>query len=182
MREGCAVEIEAQRVRWAVGRRVQPQKACARVDKALDQPGACHTIHPQVAARGPEPPLVLHAVAPGNAADRRLRLARRLHGFDGVGKVPPLGFGADRGFTGEEVDLADGLVGPRELALQALKFSCAQAGECLARLRQCLQPGCVVGCPVEQRLEGGLLGHVPGLHLQQPGLATFLQSLVGQCL
>ena len=68
------------------------------------------------------------------------------------------------------------------LALCTLEFGCAQGGKRLACLRQFLQPGGVIGRPVEQRLKGGLLSQVKGLYLQQPGLATFLQRFIGQHL
>ena len=67
-------------------------------------------------------------------------------------------------------------------ALQALKLGGRQGGEKLAGLRQLFQPGGVVSGSIKQCLVGHLLGHVLGMHAQQPGLPTFMQGLVGQCL
>ena len=75
VRESRAVEIETQRIGRAVCCGVQPQEARVRVDKTLDQPGTRHAVHPEMAACGPDSPLVLHAITPSNAAGHRLRLA-----------------------------------------------------------------------------------------------------------
>jgi hypothetical protein len=46
VRKGGAVEIEAECIRRAGFRRIQPEEACLRVDEAADQPGARDTIDP----------------------------------------------------------------------------------------------------------------------------------------
>ncbi|MNL63709.1 hypothetical protein D3C87_1878690 [compost metagenome] len=122
MREGRAIEVEAQRIVRASGGAFQPQEPGVGSDEALDQPGACHAVHPQVAAGGPNPPLILGRIPTSDCSRERLWLARGLDGLDGAAEVIPLCFGAGGRLIGEEVDRADRFVGTPVTTQLAVEF------------------------------------------------------------
>lgn len=57
-------------------RGVQPHEARTGVNEALNEPSAGHAIHPKMAARCPQAPLILHAVTAGNTAGLRVEVHR----------------------------------------------------------------------------------------------------------
>jgi hypothetical protein len=59
--KGGAVEIEAECIRRAGFRRIQPEEACLRVDEAADQPGARDAVDPEPLPGCPRTGLVLVA-------------------------------------------------------------------------------------------------------------------------
>src|SRR6185437_3531272 len=81
MREGRAVEVEAERPLRAVGRLGQPAKARLRVDEAAEQPGARDAVHPGAAPRGPVRPWYC-------AASSRSTRARAACGSSGDSSCP----------------------------------------------------------------------------------------------
>ena len=102
--EGRAVEVEADRLLRAVGRRLQPDEARLRVDEAADQPGAGQTVDPGPAPRGPGATAVVGDVQPRDGALRRMRFVGR-KGLREIGlELAQRGVGLALRFAREEVD------------------------------------------------------------------------------
>src|SRR5258706_404827 len=63
VREGCAVEVEADRPFRTIFRQFQPDELSLWIDKSMDQPGRADTINPQAPSGCPNAPSIVFAIA-----------------------------------------------------------------------------------------------------------------------